>query len=103
MPELPLVIENIILDYKNDLEYYEEHKKRFKNTLRDIKNMCYYIRYDDCSFGCYVSRRYDKTGFCWTEYFYKHNILCYMNDIDGVFVEFDYFDENGKYTHRVFN
>ena len=39
---IPIVIQNIIIDYKEDLDYEEfkkNHKKIFKNTLYLIKNL----------------------------------------------------------------
>ena len=39
MDTLPTDLVNIIDDYKNHMEYYDEHKKRFSKCLDDIKNI----------------------------------------------------------------
>ena len=40
---LPKDIEDIIIDYKNQLERYEEHNKKFRKTLDQIDYMIYNI------------------------------------------------------------
>jgi hypothetical protein len=43
MDILPENIENIILNYKNDLETYHNHKTNYKKSLDIINNMIYKI------------------------------------------------------------
>jgi hypothetical protein len=43
MNYLPEDIENIILNYKNDIETYENNIKKYKKCLNDISNMNYKI------------------------------------------------------------
>lgn len=43
MDILPEDIENIILNYKNDLETYQNHKTKYRKSLDIINNMIYKI------------------------------------------------------------
>lgn len=40
---LPEDIENIILNYKKDMESYEDQRYKYKKCLEDINNMIYKI------------------------------------------------------------
>ena len=43
MNQLPENIENIILNYKKDMESYEDQRYKYKKCLEDINNMIYKI------------------------------------------------------------
>lgn len=46
MNKLPKELEDIIIDFKFDLEYEDrvkEHKKKFNKTLKQIKPLCYFF------------------------------------------------------------
>ena len=47
MNYLPKEIEQIIIDYKNNFEHFENHQKKFKKTLNEIINLNPYYKDDE--------------------------------------------------------
>ena len=51
MDFLPKELENIITDYKNQLEIREEHENKMKDTLYTINNLEIFVSYQRCPFS----------------------------------------------------
>ena len=80
---LPKEIENIIIDYKEQIEK-EEHKKKFNKTLENIKNINYFLveeENDDYEERCY---RY------YSSYFNGDIIYFIYNKNDDLWGDFDF-------------
>ncbi len=84
---LPLEIEKIVLGYKQELDDMDEHKRRMKPILKEIKSVSEYRPNYELSFDRqefrYVSFMEDDSG-------HEILIICYFGERDGkYFTAFD--------------
>ena len=78
MNSLPLDIENIIIDYKNQME----HREKFKNSLNIIKKIQYNITTEGDSF-----RTYERTSVQYYNFMNKLEEHCYFHhDINELWI-----------------